>query len=196
MFPVTVGGRIAIPVGTFVDGTILSPGKTKHPDVYALIHFTHLTFANGYTARLTAQAQSAMLILPSAQGSRAFGHDVVYASPYQGGAHLIDANYYPDRSDAPYLQQVDQYCPGAPYPCVDESAGYNQHPGPNPAVVGGAVAGGFVLLLGGAMLLMHHENAKAGDLLLTDGTQFQMKLTATITLDAAQVAQAATTGSI
>jgi hypothetical protein len=63
--------------------------------------------------------------------------------------------------------------------------------GPNPAVVGGAVAGGFVAILIGAFAWAHH-NVKNTDFLLFDnGWQFQMVLESPLTLDTGKVAAAA-----
>lgn len=191
MFPVTVGGRIAIPVGTFVDGTMDAPKKTNPSKLYPLIHFTHLTFANGYTAPLTADAASAMMIWPEQhEGAR----DVAYVSPYLGGARMMEATYDPDAQNRPRLLRASQYCPGYPYPCVD-SPDTPAAAGPSKAVVLGAVGGSLALVVG-MYLLGHHFANKASDLIMANGTQMQMKLTQPLTLDTAQVAAAASIGSI
>jgi hypothetical protein len=182
MFPVTVGSRIAIPVGTFVDGTIDPvPAQAKPSGAFALIHFTQLTFATGYTAQLSASAESAMLETPGSGGAK----DAAYA----GGARLVEATYSPGASGPPRFVPVDEYCPGPPFPCVEEPP--SQRVGPNPVAIALGMVGGFVLLVTGILLLMHHQNAKTDDLLLADGIQMQMTLQQPLTLDAAKVSQAA-----
>jgi hypothetical protein len=57
-FPVTVGGRVAIPPGTFVQGTIESidePTRRKSRAVVEVL-FTKIIFANGYTILLPGSA--------------------------------------------------------------------------------------------------------------------------------------------
>jgi len=60
-FPITVGGQVAIPAGTYVEGVVTSltaqAKKTRQPVVE--IHFTRLVYANGYTARLDAESTQA-----------------------------------------------------------------------------------------------------------------------------------------
>lgn len=62
--------------------------------------------------------------------------------------------------------------------------------GPSPAVVGGAIAGGFAAFVIGMLVWAHHR-ANSYDYAVFDvGWQFQMVLDSPVTLDAAQVAAA------
>jgi len=187
MFPVTVGNHIAIPVGTFVEGTIAPvPSNTKAQGVFALIQFTQLTFANGYKVPLSANAESAMLVMP--QNSAAGADDSAYA----GGARLVEATYSPDENAGARFVQAGQSCP-IPSQCQPAPL---PREGPNPVTVTLGILGGFFALLAGLLIFAHHERAKADDLLMANGTQLQMTLQQPVTLDTAQVAAAATTGTI
>lgn len=56
-FPVAVGGQMAIPPGTYVQGqidTLARPGIFS-PHAQLQIHFTQLIFANGYTVYISSQ---------------------------------------------------------------------------------------------------------------------------------------------
>ena len=75
-FPVAVGGQMAIPPGTYVQGqidTLARPGIFS-PHAQFQIHFTQLIFANGYTAYVQDQSSAG----PTAPG------DVIpaVANPY------------------------------------------------------------------------------------------------------------------
>jgi hypothetical protein len=65
-FPVTVGGQIAIPAGTKVDGTVTefkpSEKKTRQPN--ATIQWTHLVYPNGYTVTLDTPATAELTAPP------------------------------------------------------------------------------------------------------------------------------------
>lgn len=52
-FPVTVGTQVAIPAGTYVEGTInsINPGPPHGMGRSVKIHFTRLIFSNGLLAR-------------------------------------------------------------------------------------------------------------------------------------------------
>ena len=67
--------------------------------------------------------------------------------------------------------------------------------GPNPAVIGGAIGGGFAALVVLMLVLAHHRVSNTDFLLYDAGWQFQMILDSPLTLDAAQVSAAAATPS-
>jgi hypothetical protein len=59
-YPVAIGGRMAIPAGTFVQGQILSltrPTRKVNSSVLQ-VRFTKLVYANGYTVALAEGAQA------------------------------------------------------------------------------------------------------------------------------------------
>jgi hypothetical protein len=70
-FPVTVDNQLALPAGTVADGTIALKSETKktHQPI-ATIHFTHLTYPNGYAVTLDtpATAEITAPITPSLIG--------------------------------------------------------------------------------------------------------------------------------
>jgi hypothetical protein len=175
-FPVTVGTQLAIPAGTYVEGMVNSvtarAPNTHLPSVQ--IHFTQLLFANGYSVPLDAANTEAMMILPRADSQAAY--------------EIADA-----RDGAPFL--------GEGFGALGEGFGAAgqtlpqpptlTRPGPNPAVVVGATAGGFVAIMA-VLIARAHHNAKNTDYLLYDnGWQFQMVLNSPLTLDAGKVAAAA-----
>jgi hypothetical protein len=168
-FPVTVGAQLAIPAGTYVEGVVnavtLRDPHTHMPSVQ--IHFTRLLFTNGYSVALDAANTEAMAIVPEAGA--------------QAANEIADA-----RDGAPFLGEgfgaAGQTTPEPPpLPSV----------GPNPAVVGGAIAGGFAALATLFFVLMHRSIKNTDYLLFDNGWQFQMALSSPLTLDAAKVAAAA-----
>ncbi len=164
-FPVTVGTQLAIPAGTFVEGAVtqVTAKAGKQPSVR--IHFTRLLFSNGYSATLNGENTQSFL-LPD--GNRASTVEVAELTPMPFlGVHLaIGEGQQPTMPTFP-------------------------HEGPNPAVIGGAIAGAFAAGLVGMLVWAHHR-ANSYDFVVFDaGWQFQMILDSPVTLDAAQVAAAA-----
>ncbi|MGH9740405.1 MAG: hypothetical protein ACRD4X_17730 [Candidatus Acidiferrales bacterium] len=98
-FPVVVGGRLAIPAGTYVRGEIDSitrPGVFS-PHAQFEIHFTQLIFANGYTFEFSSMQSVAGASQPtSAVASPASANDVipavalVYVDVTRGNDVLLD----------------------------------------------------------------------------------------------------------
>jgi len=59
-FPVTVGTQVAIPAGTFVEGTFDKfPSRNDIGQVPPLVHFNRIVFSNGYTVNITAEMTQA-----------------------------------------------------------------------------------------------------------------------------------------
>jgi hypothetical protein len=169
-FPVTVGTQLAIPAGTYVEGMVNSvtarAPNTHMPSVQ--IHFTQLLFANGYSVPLDAVNTEAMMILPRADSQATY--ELAYAGD---GAPFLGEGFGAAGQTLPPLPPLPR-------------------PGPNPAVVGGAITGAFVAILV-TLLALNHHNSKNTDFLLYDnGWQFQMVLHSPLTLDAGKVAAAAT----
>jgi hypothetical protein len=171
-FPVTVGTQLAIPAGTYVEGVVNAvTSRSKRATTPSLrVHFTRILFANGYSVALDAVNTEALMIDPTV-GSQATYEiaDARAGAPFLGEEFAAGGQSQPE---APPLQ---------PLPRV----------GPNPAVVGGAVGGGFAIFTVLALVLAHHHGANADYLLYDNGWQFQMALQSPLTLDANKVAAAA-----
>ncbi len=171
-FPVTVGTQVAIPAGTYVQGTLTAlDAQPKHGQPASVeLHMTGLLFANGYAAPLDADNIQALMIEPE-------------PGPEQT-VELADA-----RDGAPALG--DGFGAGM---------GGGQNPptlpppprlGPNPAVIGGAIAGSAAVALILALTLGRRHTANVDYIVFDSGWQFQMVLQQPLTLDANKVAAAA-----
>jgi len=70
-FPVTVGSRLAIPVGTYVQGAIdkVSKGGRSGPSVQ--MHFTQFLYANGYRVDIDGESVQARALSPNSRSSEA-----------------------------------------------------------------------------------------------------------------------------
>lgn len=168
-FPVTVGTQLAIPAGTYVEGTVnsVSTKGSRNQSPSVRLHFTRLLYANGYTVPFDAVNADARLILPDRD--------------MRATLELADA-----RDGAPYL--------GASFDFAAQTA--TQPPplpqvGPNPGVVVGATLGGAAALLILALTLGHHRAANMDYVLFEDGWQFQIVLQQPLNLDASEVSAAA-----
>jgi type IV secretion system protein VirB10 len=165
-FPVTVGSRLAIPTGTFVEGTVTKvtarPLKNQAPTL--TVHFTRLLFPNGYSVALNGENTQSQL-LPD--GNRASTVEVAELTPLPfPGAHFA-------------MGEGQQTLP--PLPQVGPPMG---------AVIGGTLGGAAAITIG--MLVWAHHRANNYDFVVFDvGWQFQMVLDSPVTLDTALVASAA-----
>jgi len=166
-FPVTVGSQLAIPTGTFVEGTVTQvtarPLKNQAPTLR--VHFTRLLFPNGYSVALNGENTQAFLLRDD---DRASTVEVAELTPMPFlGAHFAMGE---GQTALPPLPQV----------------------GPSKAVVIGSVTGGFAALMI-TMLMLGRHRANSYDFVVFDvGWQFQMVLDSPVVIDAAQVAAAAT----
>jgi hypothetical protein len=172
-FPVTIGTVLAIPAGTFVDGDVLQvtarPKAGQQPSFR--VHFTRLVFSNGYSVALNGENTQA-LVLP-ADGSAPANELAALAPLRLPGSRFAMGEGQMPSTEPPTLPRV----------------------GPNPAVVGGAIGGGFAALFALMAVLAHHSVNNTDFLLYDAGWQFQMILDSPLTLDAAQVSAAAATPS-
>jgi type IV secretion system protein VirB10 len=170
-FPVTVGSRLAIPTGTFVEGTVTQvsarPLKNQAPTLR--VHFTQLLFPNGYSVALNGENTQAFLLPDDDRASTVEVAELTPMPPL--GAHFAMGA---GQTTMPTLPQV----------------------GPSKAVVIGATTGGFAAFTIGMLLWARHR-ANGYDFIVFDvGWQFQMVLDSPVTLDAAQVAAAATAPNV
>jgi type IV secretion system protein VirB10 len=170
-FPVTVGSRLAIPTGTFVEGTVTQvsaqPLKNQAPTLR--IHFTRLLFPNGYSVALNGENTQSFL-LPDEDRASTVEVAELTPMPFPGAHFAMGAG----QTTMPTLPQV----------------------GPSKAVVIGATTGGFAAFVIGMFVWAHHR-ANSYDFIVFDvGWQFQMVLDSPVVLDAAQVAAAASAPTV
>ncbi|MGH9604861.1 MAG: hypothetical protein ACRD3N_04090 [Terracidiphilus sp.] len=171
-FPVTSGTQLAIPAGAYVEGTIIQvtarPSRNGQPEVR--IHFTLLLFPNGYSAPLDAANTQAEVIAP-----------LTSAPPTE-------------RADGSSTPAADRGLSSFAFSGQQPQPPSLPREGPSPAVIGGAVAGGFVAFIAAALLWAHHRRNNLDYVLFDAGWQFQMVLASPLTLDSAKMAAAAGPG--
>lgn len=163
-FPVVVNGRVAIPAGSYVEGTLRQSAvldRRGRTTAEPQIHFNRLLFANGYSVALdgvntevsqqteSSPAQALALTLP------------VLPAAFFGGA----------QTTMPTMPSV----------------------GPDKGTVVGVMVGVFVAFAVMLALIAHHAGkagAQSDNIVHDAGWQFQLALSTPLTLDAAQVAAA------
>jgi hypothetical protein len=172
-FPVTTGTQLAIPAGTYVEGTVtrLVPNtlKNKMPEVE--IHFTRMVFTNGYAVHLDASSTQARL------------DDPVKKAPVRESARSeTKAAEEPARS----FSFAGQF-PTQPPPTLPPM----NHP--NIGLIAGVTMGAAAAVGIGTLVWMRHRATHTDYVLFDSGWQFQMVLTAPLSLQVAQVNAAAST---
>ena len=184
-FPVTVGAQIAIPAGTYVEGTLLPAApKVKHqPDPGVQIHFTRLVFANGYSASLDA-TQSAALLGPSGASSPQWGAMALPAAfgNFDPVSIFSSIGFHMPSFAGPWrnwLMSAQAVPPSTlpPLPHVGPSTG---------AIIGISVGAPLAFIILG--IIFHHRSGTSDFIVHDAGWQFQMKLDAPLTLNTAQIA--------
>ncbi len=167
-FPVTVGNDVAIPAGSFVEGTVtaLTPANRKTRQPVIEIHFTRLLFANGYAVPLDATSEQASL------------------SDAGDSTELADADPSSEASAEAFGFAGQQPPTLPPLP----------HNGPSAGVITGLIAGPIVLVVGG-LIIGHHRIGSQDAILRDAGWQFAMVTQAPLLLDAARVKAAAGIGN-
>lgn len=169
-FPVTVGKDLAIPQGTFVEGSVVKVGKRGSTRFDGLqIQFQQLVFLNGYNVALEGTVLQANAIDPGAVSNDAPGTPELMLNGLQqvGTAALMASS----------LQQGPTPTP-PPLPQV----------GPPKGPIIAASIGGVVALTVVGILLSHRHGHEARD--FDTGFQFEIVLQAPLTLDSARVAAA------
>src|ERR1700677_437230 len=169
-FPVTIGTQLAIPAGTFVDGNVIrvTGHQAAGQEPSFQVHFTRLVFSNGYSVDLNGENTQA------------------FALPADSGVPTNEV-----------AELMPLRLPGARFAMGEGQVGTPIPPtlprvGPNPAVVIGISVGATAAFVIGMVVLAHHHANNTNFVLYDAGWQFQMVLDSPVTLDAAQVAAAAT----
>jgi hypothetical protein len=70
-FPVTVGTRLAIPVGTYVEGVLDKVTKGGRSGPSLQMHFTRILFSNGYGVAVDGASTQARVIIPPSDSHEA-----------------------------------------------------------------------------------------------------------------------------
>jgi hypothetical protein len=165
-FPVTVGTQLAIPAGTFVEGTIEKlPKWNTAQQLPPQIRFTRIIFSNGYTVNINAEMTQAKLNPPDTSTP-----DASYA------AASIPEDVHATGGPLD-LQQAPGLPPLPPLP--------KSHIGLAIGIAAGVAAVGAVVMI----LAIHHSGSY--DAVVYDvGSQFDIVLEVPVTLDSARVAAA------
>jgi hypothetical protein len=163
VFPVTAGTVVAIPAGTYLDGTIERVTKRGSGLEGLQIHFSRMLFSNGYTVALDGSAAEAKASAPNADGSEVAGVAGAQGAGVSG--------------------QAFQQSPGLTPPTLPPLPRL----GPSPAVVAGVAIGAMAAGVIAVVALAHH---RGHDVLLDAGTQFDMILESSLLLDGDRVADA------
>jgi hypothetical protein len=164
-FPVSSGSQVVIPVGTFVEGSVVSVKKRTSNGPQVRIHFTNLLYANGYSVPLDGSNLLADVVEPESESSDAVAS-------------------LPDR-DAPLYAFNLAVAPGQQQPPPLPPL---RNPGPNVGVIAGASLGVTAAVI--AVTLIAHRGGYYGPILFDTGWQFEMVLQSPLALDASSVAAA------
>ncbi len=167
-FPVTVGGRMVVPPGAYVQGTIetLQTNRGANPDLEFELRSASLIFSTGYTVPLTGTVHmvhnNARLMPPGGPNSE------------QTAAALPPST---SNVPSPTMSAVGTTPTPPPLPSLGN--------GPRNAIIAvGAVATAAVIGL--TVLAIHHRN----DVYLDAGTPLEIILAEPLTLDANSVTMA------
>lgn len=169
-FPVTTGTQLAIPAGTYVEGTVksLDPHTLQNRLPEVEIHFTRMLFANGYAVDLDADSTQAQVEEPETK-----------APATESAGNEGEAGMQPVGSFS-FAGQTTPTLPPLPKQ-------------PDLAKIAGITMGTMAAVGIGMLVWMHHRATHMDYVLFDSGWQFQMVLTRPLALDAAQVSAAAST---
>jgi hypothetical protein len=180
-FPVTAGTQVAIPAGTYAQGTIeaINPraGSNGQPQLKIHIHFTQLLFANGYSVPLDAESTQAELAPPALAAPQSESAMISEPEPSEPDevptatpqAHLVRTSYMMGQQQQPSLPPLPSN-------------------GPSPGVVAGIFVGATAGILAAIILAAHHRAANLDYVLFDSGWQFQIVLDQPLTIDASRIA--------
>lgn len=168
-FPVTVAGRMVVPPGAYVQGTIekMTVKRGSNPDLEFELRSASLIFSTGYTASLTGNVQmihnNARLVLP---GTPSTNDGTVAAMPH-GTSNV----------PSPAMSAVGTAPTPAPLPSLGN--------GPRNAMIALGAVGGAALV-GVTIYTLHHRN----DVYLDAGTPLEITLAEPLKLNASNVTTA------
>jgi len=161
-FPVTIGNRFAIPVGTDVTGVItaVTPRDKKTHQPTVAIHFMRMTYPSGYTLTFDA-INTVAVVMPPALSSTA------YADAALGEPRAYGPNPAADQQNPFPNQPTGKLTPGEK----------------TTILIAGPLA--FIGLI---FLLIHFASKSAQSNILFDaGWQFQITTQSTFTLDTSKI---------
>jgi len=159
-FPVTVGEDLAIPQGTYFEGSVVKIGKRGSTKFDGLeIEFNQVVFTNGYHQQLQGSVAEAKALDPGANSILLPGTTRLFATAL------------------PLPQQQAQTPP--PLPQVGPSKA---------AVIGASLGGTAALIVTLALLGRHRGRGEPAD--FDTGFQFELVLQAPLTLDSSRIAAA------
>lgn len=177
-FPVAVGNDVAIPQGTYVQGSITKIGRADLTPLNGLqIRFERLIFANGYSVEIpgalaTAELAPLMLGVPENAVSAKSVAAEQDAATEDFGVYSLQTDWHGGPSESqPQFQQGPTPAP-APPPQIGPSKG---------AIVGAAIGATAVFLALGILFARHRAAGRAPD--LEAGLSFGMMLEEPLALD-------------
>ncbi len=165
-FPVTVGTRVAIPVGTYVQGVITGIVKRSSSGPSVKMKFSSMVYANGYTVALDGGNLQARITDTPA--------DPAMAGVPAGGA---TGNALAGKG-----------APGQTSP-MPPTLTPPPMPGPNKGLIVGLAVGGAAVIAVTAIAL-GHRGAGGGAVLFDTGWQFDMVLNNPLSVNAASATSA------
>ena len=164
-FPVTVGSEVAIPVGTYVEGTIDRVSKSARTGPSMRVHFTRLVFSSGYSVTVDASNTQAQLLKPESPAP-------VYADGFVAGGitpHYVLAAQ--TTGEPPTLQPIPQ-------------------PQTHEGLFIGLGIGSAVATILAVVLAAHHNGGAYNGILFDTGWQFEMVLQSPVSVNSANVSAA------
>lgn len=168
-FPIAIGSRVAIPAGTYVEGTVdkVKSRPAAGDATSAQFRFTQLLFANGYSVPLVATNTHSMLLPLDT------GRPIDFLADARDGAPYLGESFAP--------AQTNPQPPPLP------------HTGPSPGVLAGIGIGTTVGIMAVVFTIAHHRAGSLDYIVFDSGWQFQITLQEPLTLDPAQIAAASAT---
>lgn len=189
------GAQLAIPAGTYVEGTIESVDKRGPSGPTLQIRFTRILFANGYTVSVDANNSQAQLIVPEtdanseidAMNGTSLTNEMGEAAPLELASE--SEPHFSLAAFTPYSEsQFSQTAQRSPAQSTGQPPPLHA-PGPSIGTAVGISLGATAAVIVALVVLTHHGSNPSAALFDT-GWQFDMILQGPLTLDGASVANA------